>query len=318
MSNFSGITDFGIPVLPSGMYFDRVLWVSSVFGGADNDGRDKARPLATVFGPKGAWAKAASGAAGKDTAHGTLVIAMKGHAETVAGADHGADLGTKQRIYTVGQGEGVESPTLTWSVAGSTLLLDTQNVILDNFNLLLEPGTGGVNVAAPITISGQGSGLRRCLVRAGTDASNKVTVGITITGDEVVFDRVFLYSAVAAEATTFIRLTGADRLRMYDCYIHGATSAVGVGVMQLLTTASTFLDVQRCRFANHKAASTDAVTGLAGSSGWVTDSYFGTLVATGAGTLDGWTTKANVQFGGCQTINAAGEGGAPTTPVSAV
>lgn len=316
MSNFASLYEqYGIPAIPSGTFFDRVLWVSSVFGGADNDGRDPERPLASVFGAKGAWAKAVSGAAAKDTAHGTLVIQMKGHSETISAADYGSDLGSNKRIYTTSQGHGVERATWTWSAAGSTLLLDTDSLVIDNTNLNLEPGAGGVNVAAPITISGAGCGLRRCdRTRGGTDASNLVTVGITITGDDCFLDDVYLYSATAAEATTFLRLTAADRLKMSNVRILGATSSTTVGVMQLLTTATVSLEIDRCTFKNYKAASVHAVSGLASSGGECRDSNFGILDNA---TLAGWVTPADMQFYRCKTSNLTGEAGGETAVVSA-
>lgn len=312
-SNFTSIAINGIPVLPAGIYFDRVLWVSSVYGGSANDGLSPDRPLATVGGTAGAWAKAVTGASGRNTAHGTLVICMKGHAESISSADYGSDLGSNKRVYTISQGEGDERATLTWSAATSTLLLDTDNLVLDNFNLHLEPTTGTVTVAAPITISGNSCGLRRCKINAGTDASNLVTVGITITGKRCFLEDVDMVSATAAEATTFIRLTGADRLRMTRVFIEGATSSTTVGVVQLLTTASVNVRIKECWFKNFKALSVHAVTGLASSSGVCQDSDFGILDDS---TLAGFVTPANFQFYRCFTTNLTGETGAAKTTVS--
>ncbi|HYE99345.1 MAG TPA: hypothetical protein VEJ18_10560 [Planctomycetota bacterium] len=315
MSNYNELyRNYGIPSLPCGTFFDKVLWVSSVFGGADNDGQGPDRPLATIGGVKGAWAKAVSGAAQKDTTHGTLVIVMKGHTESISAADYGSDLGSKKRVYTVGQGEGDERGLLTWTAATSTLLLDTDNLVLDNLRLALEPGTGTVTVAAPITMSGNSCGLRRCQIDAGTDANNLVTVGITVTGDRCFMEDVDLKSATAAEATTFIRLTGADRFRMDRCIIEGATTSTTVGVVQFLTTASVNCRFRNSTFKNFKASSVHAVTGLAASSGYMIECNFGILDDA---TLAGFVTPANFQSYRCKTSNITGEAGGETSTVSA-
>lgn len=313
-SNFTDLSVYGIPVLPAGVYYDRVLWVSSVYGGSANDGQSPGRPLATIGGTAGAWAKAVSGAAGRNTSHGTLVIVMKGHAESISSADYGSDLGSNKRIYTVGQGEGDERGTLTWTATGSTLLLDTANMVLDNLNLALEPTTGTVTVAAPITISGASCGIRRCKIDAGTDASNKVTVGITVTGARCFMEDVDMVSATAAESTTFLRLTAATRFRMKNVIIEGATSSTTVGVIQLLTTASTSLRIDNCFFKNYKASSIHAVTGMAASGGVVRDTDFGILDNA---TLTAWVTPADVQFFRCKVSNLTGEAGGEKDVISA-
>lgn len=317
LTNFpQGISSFGIPVLPGGLYFDRILWVNSAYGAAGNPGTPNA-PLASVFGTTGAWAKAVSGAGTNGLSAGTLVIAMKGSTETISAADFGSDLGANKRVYVVGQGDEVDRPTWTWSAAASTLLLDTDSLVLDNLNLNLEPGAGTITVAAPMTISGNGCGLRRCKIRGGTDASNLVTVGITITGDDCFLEQVTYYAATAAEATTHLRLTSADRLRVRDLYLFAATSAVGVGSVQFLTTASLAIDWQDFAIANNKAASTAAVTGMAGVTGFVRKGQLHVLANTAGELTTAWGTKASVQFNAVGVTNDVGEVTTSMLPLSA-
>jgi len=308
-----GIGSLGIPVLPGGRFFDKVLWVNSASGAPGNPGKIDA-PLASLFGANGAWAKAST------VGNGTLVIGMSGHVETISGADFGSDLGTNKRIYFIGQGDEVERPTMTWTAAGSTLLFDTDSIVFDNCNLNLDPGAGTVNVAAPLTISGNGCGLRRCKIRGGTDANSKVTTGITITGADCFLDEVFYYGALAAAATNHIVLTGTARLRVRRLYMDAATAANGVGCVQSLTTANTMMDWEDFRIANSKAGSTAAVTGIAGDTGFVRTGHLhinanGTLATDQA---SAWTTKGNVVFGANIFVtDNVGEVGVSLLPLSA-
>ena len=311
LTNFpGGVASFGAPVVPEGGYFKKVLFVNNASGFPSGSGESPDSPLSSLFGAGGALAKA-------HPTLGTLIITGKRHAENVSAADMASDTGANKSIYILGEGEETERPTLTWTVAAATWLIDTDSIVLDNFNLNLEPGTGSVNVAAPITISGNGCTLRRIKARAGTDANNKVTVGITITGADCVLDDVYLHSATAAEATTFIRLTAASRLKMNNVRVIGATSSTGVGSLQLLTTASTNLEVNRCLFTNLKASSTIAVTGIAASSGFVRETHLHVLSDNAAALTGAWATPASVQFIDCRVTNLAGEAGATYGTVSA-
>lgn len=301
-----------------GQQWNKVLYVNSsvTTSGDGNSGEDPNAPLATIGGSAGALYKAASTR--------TLIRVGAGHTETIASADAWSTLGTKTSVKLLGDGDETDRPTLSWTTATSTLLMDTAGMWFDNFVMNWDSGTLGtggspIAVAAPITCSAAGCGLRRIKVRAGTDANNTVTIGFTTTAaaDDLVMDDVFIYSATAAEATTFIQFVGADRLWMRDCVIKGATSAVGVGVVRFLTTASTDITIEGCDFINRKASSTAAVTGMAGVSGSADMCRFGVL-SDAAGALTGaWGTAANMQFYDCRITNLAGEAGATFGTVSA-
>lgn len=312
MSNFTNLSVEGIPILPGEETYDRVLWVSSVKGGDGNDGRGRSKPLASLFGTNGAFAKVADGATGYPG--GTLILTGQGHAENVDAADVASELGANKRVKVRGLGFGIARPTLTWTLDVSTLLMDTDSLWLDNLNLNLEPGTGTVTVAQPITISGNGCGLTRIKARAGTDATHNVTKGIVVTGAHCFMEDVYIYSATAAESTTFLELTAANHFRANRLRILGATSSTTVGVVRLLTTASTNMEFDRCTFKNYKASSIHAVTGIASSGGEVRDSDFGILDNA---TLTAWVTPANMQFYRCVVSNLTGEAGGLKDIVSA-
>jgi hypothetical protein len=150
----------------------------------------------------------------------------------------------------------------------------------------------------------------------GADANDDVTIGITTTAAADYFSFIgnHCFAADAAPVTTFLRLVGADYLHMADNLIIGTTGNVAIGVVQMLTTASTEVLVENCSFVNRIANSTAAFTDMAAATGVVRDCDFGIVDdATTAGT----TANGALQYFRCQVVNTDAEGGIDKTPVSA-
>jgi hypothetical protein len=269
---------------PSPGSFARTVFVGSAgLGyGASLNGFDYEKPIVTLAGAQGALRDGVVDNADR----GTLVLVRKGTTELISAVSNFSLLGARKRIYLQGEGDETERPTLTFSAATATWLMNTDSIIIDNFNINLEPGAGGVVVAAPFTVSGNGCGFRRCKFRVGTDGANKVTVGITWTGKDGFMEDCILNGAVAATCTTVLRLTGADRFRAFRTRIDAATSAVGVGVVQPLTTASLNQEWRECFFRNNLAASTQAVASLAGNTGAMHSCNAGILAGSTASAID--------------------------------
>ncbi|HYE97437.1 MAG TPA: hypothetical protein VEJ18_00945 [Planctomycetota bacterium] len=245
---------------------------------------------------------------------GDIIQLLPGHAQNIAAADALSNLGTKTGVTILGPFVGPPA-VLTWTAATSTLLMDAADFVIDggpNKNIILnmDPGTGTVNVAAPITISAARCKIRNCRIRMGTDANSKVTIGVTTTAaaDDLEIAGNIVYGATAAEATTLFQFVGADRLHFLDNEVVGATSAANVGVIRFLTTASTDIKMFRNVLRNNKAASSVVVTGLASNSGEV-DQLFMTCLNNNAADLTGaWATVADITFGRqCYVANTIGE-----------
>lgn len=246
---------------------------------------------------------------------GDVVYILPGHTEDVTGADQMSKLLAGTRI--VGGGHGNLRPTLTWTAATSSFLLDVANVTIENCILELAADNSGVSVTAPITVSAAGCGIYGCRVQFGYDTDDLATIGVTTTAaaDDFTIGRCFFHGATAAEVTTAIRLIGADRFHMFDTYVDGATSSTTVGVLQMLTTASTQVLVERCGFVNRKALSVHAATGMAAATGLFRDCFFGILDTA---TLAGLETEGDLMFHNCTTSNLAGEAGGAKVPASTV
>lgn len=288
----------GVAWTPSGA---KTIYIHHNAGAAFSDLPDEvSRNLTT------SWARAL---AQVEDDRGDIIQCLPGHAESISAASYLTSVdSTMPRGWTL-LGPPTGKPAIfTWTVAGSTAVLSAADCGIDgnrmgnDFGIIfqMEPTTGSVNVAAPLTLSGSRSFCRRTRMFAGTDANNKVTVGVTITGSNVDFSGNRLTAATAAEATTFVRLTQADYLTMYNTRIIGATTSASVGVLQFLTTASTFVDLKGCVYKNNKSgggAGDQAVTGMAGISGEM-DHCLLSVLGNNAGNLTGaFGTPANMQFG---------------------
>ena len=244
---------------------------------------------------------------------GDVVVVLPGHVESISSANYMSSMVAGTKI--IGLGYGTLRPTFTWTTATSTWLFNVANVSLENCILNMDPGTGTTTVAAPITVSAAGCAIKNCFMRTSTDANSLTTIPITTTaaGDylELIGNR--MYGATAGECTTMVRLVGADYLRMLGCIMIGATSSTTVGVVQCITTASTFIEVRGCTFMNTKAASVHAFTGLSGVTGVVEDCAFHILDNA---TLAGLVTPGSLRGARNRTSNDTGEEGAETTTQS--
>lgn len=256
----------------------------------------RTRPILTTLNAALAYCR--SGA-------GDIVYVLPGHTENVAAADAMSNLVAGTQI--IGCGKGNLRPTFTWTLATSTFLFDVDDVGLHNCVLNLEPGTGTITVAAPITVSGDGCEISNCLMRFSTDANNKVTQGITVTGDDFHFNGNHCYGATAGECTAFIDANAAHRLVMVGNYIAGATSNVAVGLLRFVTAASLNVYLRDNVYINRKALSTCCVTGLAAVSGVSIGESFNYLDTA---SLTPWLTSTGIMhFHRPSVTNTAGETG---------
>jgi hypothetical protein len=240
--------------------------------------------------------------------YGDVVVVMNGHTENIDSADDMDNLVADTKI--IGLGTGNERPTFTWSTATSTFLFDQDGVVLSNCILNLEPGTGTVTVAAPITVSGNGCEISDCLMRFSTDADNKVTQAFTVTGDDFHFNGNHCYGATAGECTAFMDVNAAHRLVMIGNYIAGATAATTNGLLRFVTAASLNIYLKGNVYINRKALSDSCVTGLAAVSGISIDEHFAYLDTA---SLTAWKTSTGIMHFHRPTVtNTAGETGSET------
>lgn len=243
---------------------------------------------------------------------GDYIYLLPGYTESIAAADAWSNLAATD-VTICGMGHGTNRPSITWTVAGSTMLMDTANFRLVNCQLFLAgPHAAGtaVTVAAPITITAPGCELSDCQIFWGFDADQIVAIGITTTAtaDNLKFNRNYCRAETAAvPTTTFLRLTGTDYLEMDQDFIQGPGSTVAVGPVQQLTTASLGVNITRSLFQSTLAASTHSFTAIAGCTGMINACGFGVLAAG-----NGLTTGSGIQVTNSTTA-VAGAAGVATT-----
>jgi hypothetical protein len=284
----------------------QILWVGNRSGLPSGDGSNPTYPLSTIGGAGGALAKLQG-----STNRGHVIFVLPGHAENVSSADYFSHTSPANSFALVGLGKGTSRPSLTWTTATSTWLWDTANIQLDNFRLLMAgpSGTTALSVAAPITVSAAGCGLRNNYVQFGIDADQLATIGITTTAAAtgLTLENNRCIGATAAEVTTFLQIVGVDDLVMKDNLFQGATSAVGVGIVRFATTPSLYVTLENNTYINKKALSTCAVTGLAGVSGVSRNEHFAYLDTS---SLTAWLTSTGLMTFHRPTVtNTAGETG---------
>jgi len=204
---------------------------------------------------------------------GDIIYVLPGYTETISAADQWSNLGTATDVTIVGMGHGSNRPTLTWSTNSSTMLMDSAGFSITNMILQLEPTTGTVNVAAPITVSANSCAITNCRINCGTDANNKVTIGVTVTGaNDFVFTGNQVRGAALATCTTFLRLTNCANPVIQNNDIIAGTTAAAVGPIQELTTACTGVLIDSNWVQNNAASSTACITmGLASTTGWISN-----------------------------------------------
>ncbi len=283
----------------------QILWVGNRSDLERGDGSNPTYPLNTL-------ALALAKLQGT-TSRGHVIFVLPGHAESISSADYFSGTGTADSFTIIGLGKGTSRPTLTWTTATSTWLMDTANVIIDNCRLFLagaHAAGAALTVAAPITVSAAGCGIVNCEIWWGFDADQIVAIGITTTtaADGFKFNGNRCYAETAAvPTTTFLRLNGADQLEMIGTQIVGPGSTTAIGPVQMLTTACLKAYISCSNFQNTLASSTIALTAIAGCTGVVDACGFGVL-ASG----NGITTGSGLQVTGSYTA-IAGAAGVATT-----
>lgn len=283
-----------------------IFWVCNRTGLPSGDGSSPNYPFSTLV--------AAVTALQASTNRGHVIFVLPGHAESVSAADYLSAMGAANSFAVVGLGTGTSRGTFTWTVAGSTLLMDTTNVIFDNVRLFLagaHAAGSALTVAAPITVSAANCGIVNSEIWWGFDADQIVTIGITLgtAADGFKFNgnRCFAETA-AVPTTTFLRLNGADQIEIIGTHIIGPGSTVATAApVQQLTTASLKCTIKDSIFQNTLASSTAAFTAMAGCTGIVDKCSFGILAAG-----NGITTGSGLQVTGSFTA-VAGAAGVATT-----
>ena len=253
-----GVYSRGMPLF--GPTTGDVYHVDSGHTGASdtNDGKNPDRPMATI-----------DAAVAKCTANnGDIILVAPGHAETLTAAA-GIDLDVAG-ISVIGLGWGDDRPTITFGTATTTDIdIDAANVTIANLRFI-----GNIAaLAAPIDVNAAGFTMEDCdfyVATATTDID--ITVITDATANDMVIRRCHFWydysraaTAVTAASTEVIRLVGADRAIIEDCYFSGNFSTA---VINGITTLSGDILIARNKLYNDQTANVagwiDLVAGCTG------------------------------------------------------
>jgi len=178
MSALTSLTVGGVPIFNGGS-FVKHAGPSADSGLAGHLRRRDGKPdrgdgvayTNTLFGANGALVKLLN-----RQNRGDIIYLLPGYSESITTADMGnAALGgnTASGYSIIGLGVGPQMPTLTWTVATATWILDQAGVEIANVNMLIAgpSAAGALTVALPMTISGAGCRIIGCNIPWGYDAT---------------------------------------------------------------------------------------------------------------------------------------------------
>lgn len=194
-------------------------------------------------------------------------------------------------VKIIGMGQGDTRPTFTFTLALSTLLLDTTGISIQNCRFLVcGPKTGvtgeGKNIALalPILVSGEGCSLIGNELVVGYDAYNTVTLLCAVRANNfaIIGNDIRGYAVASPVGDGFV-LAGdtnksADGFTAIGNTISMAMAAATTGVIANATSTGTAnrIRIEHNRLHNSKADSS-AVISLAGNSvttGWIRENAF--------------------------------------------
>ncbi len=307
----AGLTIRGLPVAVT--HPGKMFWVGNAAAsisdrqiGASNGNKGTFdAPMATIAG---AYTQCVAG-------RGDVIMVKPGHAETVNAAAYMAL--SKSGVAIIGLGVGSARPTLTYSLATSTITVTAANNSIQNFLFL--GGAATTFVAAAFTTVGTTTapdftidncefrdvdathGFVSAFVQAGTTAN--VADGLTFTNNKV-----FRYLTSPPAANTAVVLTAAtDRVNFSDNYIVNKTANNNIALgLALGANAAQNLQIARNRTQSLNTGTTAGELFSGGSTtsdGLVWDNYSWHLAATGL--LGPVSTKLGFVQNFCSITGAA-------------
>lgn len=169
-----------------------------------------------------------------------IVYVLPGHAENIAGADALTNLVAGTQIIGVGAPGATNNPTLTWTAAASSFLLDVANVTVSGLTL---DWTGIDDIATPMPVTGAGCAVLGCTIKAET-ASVGVLKGVEATTGANGFrfcGNTFLSVGLAQLMTSSPVLISAavDDVLVCGNYISAANPGTSVLGLIAVTAAAT-------------------------------------------------------------------------------
>jgi hypothetical protein len=283
---------------PPTMTSGQVYYVSNVstaaalapgaIGGSDgNDGKSPQTPFSTLDYAIGQCS----------ASRGDVIYVLPGHAETISGAA-GVAIDVAG-VSVIGLGRGSLRPTFNFTATASTITMSAANCSVQN--LLF---TGGVDaVVSYLVISAADCKVLNCEYR---DVTGQCTDGIltTAAADRLEIAGLRHDGAVAAGTNAAIAIVGGDRISIHDCDFDGNFA---VGCIDIRTTATTDLEVHKCKARTRNAADIFIVDTITASTGTIGPSLYLRLQDNAANITEACTGVTFVYHNDISIVNLAGE-----------
>lgn len=220
-------------------------------------------------------------------AAGDVVYVLPGHTESViAAAGIVCDIAG---VTVVGLGNRTNRPTITFTTAATADIdIDAANITIRNIRFV----TDVASLQAPIDVNAAGFTIEDCEFIGNNAAAetNLITIITDAAADDMVVRRCsFEYlatvnaTAVTTTSTECIRLVGADRAIIEDCYISGDFTTAAING---ITTASKDVRILRNQIHNIATENIAGVVDLvAACNGIIAFNYGFMGYATGLATV---------------------------------
>jgi hypothetical protein len=290
----TGISSFGVPVIGSGQLpitgtNNNYWFVSSVYGSSGNVGNDASQPFAALMN---ALTVASSG---------DIIVLLPNHAETVSTAG-GITTGTTAGLTVIGQGEGSNRPTFTFSATAATFTVTSASFSISNILC-----TNSIDqVVSPFVISAADCtlGLPGEPVEWHDAASNKEALRLVLTTASASrFNANIIYYGFTAgsHGVNAVRLVGVATANINIQYYGVLTTAV----VEFFTTACSNVTVTGEMYVSGVTNFTKDVVDTITGSTWFANIYdgaYGGLVSGGSASALAASSSASIS-GNVTTIN---------------
>lgn len=308
-TNLPGVTSYGIPLFGQGSVYDmpsgRVWFVCNRTGATITSapaGTSRDAPFASL-------ADAVANVATTLPTTGDVIYVLAGHAENVTGSNlfsGSATLSATAAVFPaglriIGEGDGNQRPTFTFTAAASSLAFAAAGVSFENC-VLLGPQTGTTTVAAMFTVTAANCAVLNCNFNMATSATALVTTGISLSSaaNEFVASGNLVWGLTGTPTSWLSNTgtTGPNRVQVSNnnvqllltattsgCVDFSAASVAGP--LNILVTNNSFI--------NQTAASTVAMKFSANATGMVAYNSLGTTNASATACMGTTTLLQLVQ-----------------------
>ena len=221
----------GIPILsglPTKSIFYEPIYVSSVLGSADNDGRNPRNPAATVAEVFSSNKVATNGSIVVGPGHSEDIIAAAGMVMDIAG------------VHVLGLGEGSARPTITFTTAtGADIDIDAANITLENFIL---DCTGFDALTGPIDVNAAYFTMKGCDIETADGTNQAIDVLIADLGaDNMLIKNNRFHGTTDANTNSQIQLNAPDAVKIADNVFIGDMAVANI---EVLTGAATHMLIE--------------------------------------------------------------------------